>query len=65
MEPPAKKTRINRVSTPAKSSRFPAPSGSPTMSKICKGYIPRNTDKATTWALRLLDGLDLDQFMQC
>ena len=53
MEPPAKKTRINHVSSPAKPSRFPAPTGSPTMSEIRKGYVPQNTDKATTWAMRV------------
>ena len=51
MEPPAKRTRINHVSSPAKLSRFPAPTGSPTMSEVCKGYVPQNT---TTWAMRVL-----------
>ena len=23
------------------------------MSEICKGYVPQNTDKATTWAMRV------------
>ena len=39
MEPPAKKTRINHVSSPAKPSHFPAPTGSPTMSELCMMYI--------------------------
>ena len=53
MEPPAKRTRRNHVSSPAKPSRFPAPTGSPTMSEVCKGYVLQNTDKATTWAMRI------------
>ena len=55
MEPPVKKARKTHVSSPEKATRFPAPTGSPTMSNICKGYIPQNTDKATTWALRVFN----------
>ena len=51
MEPPVKKARKTHVSSPAKATRFPDPTGSPTMSNICKGYVAQNTDKATTWAL--------------
>ena len=56
-EPPTKKARRDHVSTPEKSSvvRFPSPTGSPAMKTICKGYIPKNTDKATAWALRVFN----------
>ena len=42
MEPPAKKARKTHVSSPEKATRFPAPTGSPTMSNIatyCKILI--------------------------
>ena len=52
MEPPAKKTRT---------SRFPAPTGSPTMSEICKGYVPQNTDTATTWAMRVFEAWRIER----
>ena len=55
MEPPVKKARKTHVSSPAKATCFPAPTGSPTMTDICKGYILQNTDKATTWALRVFN----------
>ena len=50
-----KKARKIHVSSPAKATRFPDPTGSPTMSNICKGYVAQNTDKATTWALRVFN----------
>ena len=55
MEPPVKKARKTHVSSPAKATRFPASTGSPTMSIICKDYVLQNTDKATTWALRVFN----------
>ena len=64
-EPPKKRAGKDHVleshaSSSAKSvSRFPAPTGSPTMNKICKGYmymyVPQNTNKATGWALRVFN----------
>ena len=60
-EPPKKRARKDHAleshaSSSAKSvSRFPAPTGSPTMNKICKGYVPQNTNKATGWALRVFN----------
>ena len=54
-EPPEKRDRKDHAFSPAKSSRFPEPTGSPTMKTICKGYVPRNTDKATSWALRVFN----------
>ena len=60
-EPPKKRARKDHAleshaSSSAKSvSRFPAPTSSPTMNKICKGYVPQNTNKATGWALRVFN----------
>ena len=55
-EPPKKRARVDHASPPVKSvTRFPAPTGSPTMNHICKGYVPKNTDKATAWALRVFN----------
>ena len=48
-------SKEGHVSSPEKATRFPAPTGSPTMSDICKGYVPQNTHKATTWALRVFN----------
>ena len=56
-EPPAKKAREDVVSSSRESSDccFPVPTGSPTMKKIGKGYVPHNTEKATGWALRVFN----------
>ena len=64
MEPPVKKARKTRVSSPEKATRFPAPTGSPTMSDICKGYIPQNTDKATTWTLRVFNAWHQERILK-
>ena len=55
MEPPRKKGKRSKTSSPKSSSRFASPVSSPTMRKICKGYVPPNTDKATTWAVRVFN----------
>ena len=39
--------------SPKRSSRFPSPMLPPTMRKICRGYVPPNTDKATAWAVKV------------
>ena len=46
-EPLTKKAKTDAAS----GSRFP---GSPTMKQFCKSHVPKNTDKATGWALRVL-----------
>ena len=46
MEPPAKKPKTG-------TGRFSQPFSSSEMEKICHGYVPNNTAKATTWALKV------------
>ena len=48
MEPAKKKAR-----TEAATNWFFVPVSSPRMQKIFKGYIPKNTEKATSWALHV------------
>ena len=52
MEPPRKKGKRSKTLSPKSSSRFASLVSSPTMRKI---YVPRNTDKATTWAVRVFN----------
>ena len=51
VEPPRKKSRKGPPN-PA-TSRFSAPTSPSKMRKICEGYVPRNTGKATDWAVRV------------
>ena len=52
----SKEGQKTRVPSPAKATRFPAPTGSPTMSDNCKGYVPqKKRKKATTWALHVFN----------
>ena len=48
MEPPAKKSKPDSTL-----SRFSESCSSAEMQVICQGYIPKNTRKATTWALKV------------
>ena len=52
MEPPQKKAKTTPGCEPG-SSRFSTPRSPSSMTKICEGFIPKNTAKATTWALRV------------
>ena len=38
---------------PAKKCRFSSPHSPTSMEKICEGYVPKNTSKSTSWALRV------------
>ena len=38
-----------------KLDRFAKPTSPTSMSKICEGYIPPNTGKATKWALKVFE----------
>ena len=50
--PAAKRTRVDEE-RPEKGSRFTAPHSPTTMRKICQGYVPSNTSKSTSWAVRV------------
>ena len=50
--PPAAKRTRSRVDD-EKENRFTAPHSPTTMRKICQGYIPPNTSKSTSWAVRV------------
>ena len=34
---------------------FVSPTSSVEMDKICKGFVPKNTEKATNWAVRVFE----------
>ena len=48
MDPPPKRSK-----TESSIGRFPKPCSSSQMKEICQGYVPRNTNKATNWALKV------------
>ena len=48
MEPPPK-----RFVTEPSLGRFPVPCSSSQMQEICQGCVPRNTSKATNWAIKM------------
>ena len=48
MEPPPKCSK-----TESSIGRFPKPCSCSQMKEICQGHIPRNTNKATNWALKV------------
>ena len=37
------------------SKRFVSPTSSVEMDKICKGFVPKNTEKATNWVVRVFE----------
>ena len=37
------------------SNRFVSPTSSVEIDKICKGFVPKNTEKATNWAVRVFE----------
>lgn len=51
-EPPKKKAKGKGGK---ESKRFVAPTSSVEMEKICKGFVPKNTQKATNWAVRVFE----------
>ena len=48
-EPPRKKRKAGIR------DRFVAPLSPSSMERVCKGYVPKNTTKATDWALRVFE----------
>ena len=47
MEPEPKRKKLD--------DRFSKPTSPSTMSRICEGYVPPNTGKATKWALKVFE----------
>ena len=54
-EPPKKKAKGKGGKKVTGSKRFVSPTSSVEMDKICKGFVPKNTEKATNWAVRVFE----------
>ena len=55
-EPPKKKAKgKGGKKTVTGSKRFVSPTSSVEMDKICKGFVPKNTEKARNWAVRVFE----------
>ena len=50
-----RKEKAGRKKTVTGSKRFVSSTSSVEMDKICKGFVPKNTEKATNWAVRVFE----------
>ena len=54
-EPPKKKAKGKGGKKETGSKQFVSLTSSVEMEKICKGFVPKNTEKATKWVVRVFE----------